>query len=191
MNSGGDDVTRYLERISEGDERAADQLLPLVYDELRRIAERQMRHERSGHTLQPTALVHEAYLKLVGGADRAPQIGGNRAHFFAIAARAVRQVLISHARARDAEKRGGGAQRVPLDAGDAIAAVDDSSFDALALSEAIDELGKFDARHAQIAEMRLFGGSSVEEIAEALGGSRRLIQVEWKAAKRWLSDRLK
>ena len=192
MQSDGGEVTRYLERMSGGDERAADDLLPLVYDELRRIANQHMRSERSGHTLQPTALVHEAYLKLVGSSGGTPQIGSNRAHFFAIASRAVRQVLISHARARDAEKRGGGgAKRVPLDA-DAIATGSaDSAIDALVLSEAIEELARLDARHARIAEMRLFGGLSVDEIAEAMGGSKRLIQVEWKAAKQWLSDRLK
>lgn len=184
-------MTQYLERMSDGDARAADELLPLVYDELRRIADRQMRHERVGHTLQPTALVHEAYLKLVGSSGGSPKIGSNRAHFFAIASRAVRQVLISHARARDAEKRGGDARRVPLDSDGIATSTEDSTIDALALSEAIEELARLDARHAQIAEMRLFGGLPVDEIAEALGGSRRLIQVEWKAAKHWLSERLK
>lgn len=191
MNPSGSDVTKFLERLSGGDERAADELLPLVYDELRRIADRQMRGERAGHTLQPTALVHEAYLKLVGNSGGLPNIGNNRAHFFALASRAVRQVLISHARARNADKRGGGAQRVPLDSDGIATGTEDSTIDALALSEAIEELARLDPRHAQIAEMRLFGGLSVDEITEALGGSKRLIQVEWKAAKQWLSDRLK
>lgn len=191
MQSNGEDVTRYLERISNGDENAAHELLPIIYDELKRIAEREFRRERVGHTLQPTALVHEAYLKLLADKAGDSKIGRNRNHFFAIAARAIRQILISHARAHGAEKRGGGVQRVPLDPNGVIAPANEETFDTLALHEAIEDLSHLDARHAQIAEMRLFGGLSVAEVAEVMGGSRRLIQLEWKAAKHWLMDRLK
>ena len=141
--------------------------------------------------LQPTALVHEAYLKLLADKVADPKMCKNRNQFFAIAARAIRQVLISHARAFGAAKRGGGAQRVPLDPDGVIAPAGDVTLDTLALHEAIEDLARLDARHAQIAEMRLFGGLSVAEVAEVMGGSRRLIQLEWKAAKHWLTDRRK
>jgi RNA polymerase sigma-70 factor, ECF subfamily len=165
------------------DERQSlDALLPVVYQELRRLAAGYLRRERPGQTLQPTALVHEAYLRLMK--DR-PDRWQNRAHFCAIAAHSMRQILIERARARDATKRGGGGARVTLDEGMAPGAA--PSFDLLALDEALERLAAMDATHARIVELRFFGGLTIEETAEALELSPATVKRHWSAARAWLA----
>jgi len=176
--SGQGEVTRLLEAAVGGDQDALDRLVPLVYDDLRRLAHRQLGREGGGHTLQTTGLVHEAYLKLAGGAG----IGAaNRAHFLAIAARAMRQVLVDYARRRKAEKRGGGVVNVTLNDGDQ--GMDVSSDDLLALD---DILGQLEARQRQVVELRFFGGLEEKDIAEALGVSERTVRRDWVKARAWL-----
>jgi RNA polymerase sigma factor (TIGR02999 family) len=173
------DVSRLIARWQEGDEAALPRLMPLVYAELRRLARRYLRGERSGHTLQPTALVHEAWMRLNGGA-RPLQ---NRAHFFAICAHLMRQVLVDHARARDAQKRFGGAVRVELDL--ETPAVE-AAPELLAVDEALTALEKLDGRKARIIELRFFAGLSIEETAEVLGVSAPLVVRETRLARAWL-----
>jgi RNA polymerase sigma factor (TIGR02999 family) len=176
--SGQGEVTRLLEAAVGGDQDALDRLVPLVYDDLRRLAHRQLGREGRGHTLQTTGLVHEAYLKLAGGAG----VGAaNRAHFLAIAARAMRQVLVDYARRRKAEKRGGGIVNVTLNDGDH--GMDVSSDDLLALD---DVLGQLEPRQRQVVELRFFGGLEEKDIAEALGVSERTIRRDWVKARAWL-----
>jgi len=176
--SGQGEVTRLLEAAVGGDQDALDRLVPLVYDDLRRLAHRQLGREGGGHTLQTTGLVHEAYLKLAGGAG----IGAaNRAHFLAIAARAMRQVLVDYARRRKAEKRGGGVINVTLNDGDQ--GLDVSSDDLLALD---DILGQLEERQRQVVELRFFGGLEEKDIAEALGVSERTVRRDWVKARAWL-----
>jgi len=176
--SGQGEVTRLLEAAVGGDQDALDRLVPLVYDDLRRLAHRQLGREGGGHTLQTTGLVHEAYLKLAGGAG----IGAaNRAHFLAIAARAMRQVLVDYARRRKAEKRGGGVINVTLNDGDQ--GMDVSSDDLLALD---DILGQLEERQRQVVELRFFGGLEEKDIAEALGVSERTVRRDWVKARAWL-----
>jgi RNA polymerase sigma factor (TIGR02999 family) len=170
-----------LERARGGDEPAVGELVPLVYAELRRIAASCLRRERPGHTLQATALVHEAYLRLLKDHDLSFQ---NRAHFLGIAARAMRQILVEHARARDAEKRGGERHRITLD--EAIAATGGQEVDVLAIHEALERLAVLDAQHARLVELRFFGGLTNEEAAEALGVSVATIKRTWAAARAWL-----
>ena len=164
-----------------GNQAAYDELFPLVYAELRRIAAREMRHEKPGRTLQTTALVHEAYLRLLKDASLSFE---NRAHFLGIAARAMREILIEHARARSARKRGGGAVRLTLD--DLVASVPSPSVDVLALDEALQRLARLDERHARVVELRYFGGLSVEETAVALGLSPATVKRAWTLARAWL-----
>ena len=159
-------------------------LSELVHDELRRVAGGLMRRERADHTLQPTALVHEAYLRLV---DETAVAWENRAHFFGVAARAMRQILIEHARRRGAAKRGGGWQRLTLD-GLQIAAASD--VEVLELEEALQQLEKMDERMARVVELRLFGGLKVDEVARVLGISRRTVYVDWRVARLWLVHQL-
>ena len=158
-----------------------DELFPLVYAELRRIAAREMRREKPGRTLQTTALVHEAYLRLLKDASLSFE---NRAHFLGVAARAMREILIEHARARSARKRGGGAVRLTLD--DLVAPVPSPSIDVLALDEALQRLARLDERHARVVELRYFGGLSVEETAAALELSPATVKRDWTLARAWL-----
>jgi RNA polymerase sigma-70 factor (ECF subfamily) len=176
------DVTRLLVAWQEGNRQALDDLIPLVYQELRSVAARARRRERAGHTLQTTALVHEAYLRLV---DQRQVNWQNRAHFFAIAAQGMRRLLIDRARRHHAAKRGGGADMVPLS--DSIAdspAV--ARVDVLALDEALTRLAAFDPRQSRIVELLCFGGLTVDEAAEVLQVSERTVHREWKVAKAWL-----
>jgi RNA polymerase sigma factor (TIGR02999 family) len=174
-------VTSLLGRIRRGDGDAFNELFPLVYAELRRIAAREMRRERSGRTLQTTALVHEAYLRLLKDASLSLD---NRAHFLGVAAHAMREILIERARARAAQKRGGGALRVTLD--ESVSPAPDVSIDVLALDEALQRLARLDNRHAQVVELRYFGGLSVEETAAALNLSPATVKRAWTLARAWL-----
>jgi RNA polymerase sigma factor (TIGR02999 family) len=174
------DFTRLLER-ARADERAPDELLPLVYDKLKAIARRRMDQERTGHTLQATALVHEAWLRLAGDADVA---WSSRAHFYGAAAEAMRRILIEHARSRGREKRGGRAKRLPLSVVDL--ASDPDSDQILALDDAIGRLERQDSRAARIVRLRFYAGLSVDETARALDTSRRTVLREWSFARAWL-----
>ena len=175
------DITQLLMQWRAGDEAALDQLMPLVYDELRRLARRSMRGERSNHTLQTTALVNEAYLRLV----RSSQVNWHdRAHFFAIAAQLMRRVLVDEARKRNFQKRGGDATLITLD--DDLAPAQQRSLDLLELNEALDRLAQFAPRKCQVVEMRFFGGLSIDETGAALGVSTDIVKREWRTAKLWL-----
>ena len=178
-------VTTLLRAWSDGDETALERLLPLVEAELRRLARRRMAGERRGHTLQPTALVNEAFLRLVDARSVPWQ---DRAHFFGISARLMRRVLVDHARSRGYQKRGGGIQRVTLTDGLALAA--ERTLDLVALDRALEELATIDARKARVIELRFFGGLSVEETAEALHVSTDTIKRDWRLAKLWLLRQL-
>ena len=179
-------VTDLLLAWGNGDEDAFEQLVPVVHAELRRIARRQMGHERMGHTLQPTALVNEAYLKLI---DIRQVQWQDRAHFFAMCSRVMRRVLVDCARARGYQKRGAGAQKVTLDEERAGGA--QPVADILALDEALKTLATIDPRKGQVVEMRYFGGLSIEETAAALGVSVRTVKRDWTMAKLWLRRELK
>ncbi len=181
-----DEFGELVNRATKGDQPALETLMPLVYAELRRLAAHYLRGERPGQTLQPTALVHEAYFKLLK--DR-PERWQNRAHFCAIAAHAMRQVLIERARARDALKRGGGQPRVTFDEG-LNAAAPEQSIDMAALDAALDRLAQLDASHARIVELRFFGGLSIEETAEAMGISPATVKRHWAVARAWLAKEL-
>jgi RNA polymerase sigma-70 factor (ECF subfamily) len=175
-----------VERATRGDAPALEALMPLVYAELRRLAAHYLKGERPGQTLQPTALVHEAYLKLLK--DR-PERWQNRAHFCAIAAHSMRQVLIERARARDALKRGGGQPRVTFDEGLPAAAAE-RPIDVIALDDALERLAALDPHQARIVELRYFGGLSIEETADALGISPATVKRHWAVARAWLAKEL-
>jgi RNA polymerase sigma factor (TIGR02999 family) len=176
-------VTQILSAIEAGDRQAANQLLPLVYDELRRLASQRMTQEKAGLTLQPTALVHEAFLRLIGEQDRKKWDG--RGHFFAAAAEAMRRILIDSARRRNAEKRGGGMLRCELkDDGVALEAVDCETL--LSLDEALTKLAQEDADLAKLVELRYFTGLTIEETSEILGVSSRTTKRNWAYARAWL-----
>jgi RNA polymerase sigma factor (TIGR02999 family) len=175
-----------VERASRGDRPALEALMPIVYDELRRLAAHYLRGERPGQTLQPTALVHEAYLRLLK--DR-PDRWQNRAHFSAIAAHVMRQILIERARARDAQKRGGGAPRIKFDER-LPAKVDAPSIDVIAIDAALERLAALDADQARIVELRYFGGLSIEETAEAMAISPATVKRHWALARAWLAREL-
>jgi RNA polymerase sigma-70 factor (ECF subfamily) len=179
------DVTALLDHWSRGDRHALDRLLPLVYAELRRIAARQLRRERVGHTLQPTALVNEAYLRLV---DQRRVDWRNRAHFFGVAAQMMRQILVDHARRHNAGKRGDGLQHVSIDEVEAPAPGDHMSV--LALDQALGRLEKLDQGLAQIVELRAFGGLTIEEAAHVPKVSASTAKREWRTAKAWLTREL-
>jgi RNA polymerase sigma factor (TIGR02999 family) len=179
------EISRLLAAHREGDKEALDRLLPLVYDELRQLAASYLRRERGNHTLQPTALVHEAYFRLVDQRDAAWQ---NRSHFFGVAAHLMRLILVDHARARSAEKRGGDAVRVPLD--DLFRAAKQNDTDVLALDEALSRLAALDAQQVRVVELRYFGGLNVEETAEALGISAATVKRDWSVARMWLRREL-
>ena len=164
---------------------ALDDLMPIVYDELRQVAAAHLHRERQGHSLQPTALVNEAYLRLVDADQQGIQ---GRAHFFGIAARAIRQVLVDHARARGARKRGGDWQRVTLS--DASGSADEASVDLLDLEAALQELTALDERKARILELRFFAGLSLPEVAECLGKSISTVESDWYMARAWIKTRL-
>src|SRR3954470_14993250 len=185
-HSRADDVTGLLLSWCQGDAVAIDRLVPLVYDELRRVARGHLRREPPGHTLQATALVHEVFLRLVDADRMTPT---SRTHFFAMSARLMRQILVDHARRKQADKRGGGATVISLHEV-AAAAVQASSVDVLALNEALDELSSFDARQCRVVELRFFAGLNIPETAEALGISTATVEREWAMAKAWLYQRL-
>ena len=175
------EVTQILQDWKEGDPEAPDRLLPLVYDEMRRLARIHLAKERPGHTLQPTALVNEAYLRLV---DQTRVNWQNRSHFYGIAASMMRRVLVDHARAHATEKRGGGAIRLSID--DVQVPLDERAADFVALDEALKRLSQFDERKSKVVEMRFFGGLNDEEIAEVLGVTTRTVLRDWKKARLWL-----
>jgi RNA polymerase sigma factor (TIGR02999 family) len=185
MPQSSDDVTRLLDEYRGGKRGALEELLPLVYDELRRIASRYLRSERREHTLQPTALVHEAYLRLVGQRDVAWQ---NRAHFCGVAAQVMRRILVDHARARRADKRGGALARVTLD--DALAAIEGRDVDVIALDRALDRLAALDPRLSRVIELRYFGGLTKKEASETLGVSPATVDRETATATAWLRREL-
>jgi RNA polymerase sigma-70 factor (ECF subfamily) len=175
------DVTQILQEVSGGDKDAPARLMPLVYDELRRLANHYLRQERSDHTLQPTALVHEAYLKLI---DQSRVDWQNRAHFFGVAAQSMRRILVDHARSHRASKRGGVQQKLTLD--EAVDYSQPRDIDLLALDDALNLLAKLDERQSRVVELRFFGGLTIEETAEALGVSPATVKVDWSMAKAWL-----
>lgn len=179
-------VTQLLQAWGQGDTAALEQLVPVVHAELRRIARRQMGHERAGHTLQPTALVNEVYLRLV---DVRRIQWQDRAHFFAMSSRLMRRVLVDAARARGYQKRGGGAQQVSLH--EELVKAEERGADVLELDAALDKLAAIDSRKSQVVEMRFFGGLSIEETAEALQVSERTVKRDWTMAKLWLLRELK
>ncbi|HJT80365.1 MAG TPA: sigma-70 family RNA polymerase sigma factor [Chthoniobacterales bacterium] len=174
-------VTQLLADWRNGDKQALEKLIPLVQPELQQLAHRYMSRERPGHTLQTTALLNDAYLKL---ADKTHPQWQNRAHFFAVAAQLMRRIMVDHARQRQALKRGGGALRVTLD--DSVASPEARSAELLALDEAMEKLATFDKRKAEVVEMRYFGGLTMEEIAEVMKVHVNTVMRDWKAARAWL-----
>lgn len=180
------EVTRILSAVEQGDPHAAEQLLPLVYDELRKLAAARMADEKSDHTLQPTGLVHEAYLRLVG-ADAAPHWNG-RGHFFAAAAEAMRRILVECARRRITRKRGGQEQQVPLEESTVAAPVPDE--DVLAVHEALDDLARLDAKAAALVKLRFFVGLTAVEAAKVLDMSTRSAHDLWAYARSWLHQHI-
>lgn len=176
-----EEVTQLLIAWSNGDQAALDKLFPLIYAELRRLASGYMRRERADHTLQTTALVHEAYLRLAGQADLNWQ---NKAHFFAVAASVMRRILIDHARTHHYAKRGGGAMKLSLD--EAAILSDERAAELIALDDALHELAKLDARQSHIVELRFFGGLTLAETAEVLKISSDTVTRDWNMAKAWL-----
>ena len=179
-------VTRLLLEWRNGDQGALDRLMPLVYDELRRVARQRLRHERPGHTLQSTALVNEAYLKLV---DLHRLQWQDRAHFFAVAAQLIRRILVDHARRHAAAKRGGGVPAVTLEV--LLEPAVEQDFNVVALDDTLSRLAALDARQARLVELRFFGGLNVEETAEVLGVSSATVKREWQTAKAWLHRELR
>ena len=179
-------VTQLLNDWSKGDQAALDNLMPLVYSELRRLASNYLRRERPGHTLQPTALVNEAYLKLV---DQRNAKWQNRAQFFGISAQLMRRILVDHARQHLAAKRGGpNQQRLSITNADGLAK--QSTLDLLGLNEALNDLAKLDPQQSRIVELKFFGGLSIEEAAEVLGSSHATVERDWKMARAWLRRQL-
>lgn len=183
--SSSEEITRLLKDWGSGDQAAFDALFALVYQELHILASSYMRRERAGHTLQTTALVNEAYLKLGSYADASWQ---SRLHFFAVAAKVMRHILVDHARTRSSAKRGGGTERISLDKAAVVSA--ERSAELLALDEALKELSEFDPRQSQIVELRYFGGLTLDETAEFLQLAPNTVSRDWNAAKAWLYDRI-
>ena len=184
-HEGPGELTALLRAWGRGDLHARDELLPLVYEELRRRAAAYLRRERADHTLQPTALIHEAYMRLVGQQRVAWQ---NRAQFFGVAGRMMRRILVDHARAQQAAKRPAAAMKVTLD--ERIGQIEPMDCDLLLLNQALSELTAFDPRQAQIVELRYFGGLAEHEVAEVLAISRSTVTREWQTARAWLYRRL-
>jgi RNA polymerase sigma factor (TIGR02999 family) len=178
-------ITQLLRQWSDGRREALDELMPLLYDELRRQARRYLRKERAGHTLQTTALIHEAYLKLV---DQNQVEWQNRAHFFGIAAQMMRRILVDYAKTRHRRKRGGAAENLPLEEAALVAmpAAPEKSIDLVALDEALTRLAEFDPRQARVVELRYFSGLDIDETARVLGISNATVRREWNLAKAWL-----
>ncbi len=186
MDSQRHEVTRILRELDLSDRDQAEKLIAIVYDELRVLASRQLRRERADHTLRPTALVHEAYLRLVDQSD----VGfDNRSHFFGCASRAMRQILVDHARRREADKRGGGWERITLDA--EVAGGDPMVAEILDLHAALEKLSTHDQSLAELVELRFFGGLTVDEAAEVRGISPRKAAKDWSVARLWLRRELK
>jgi RNA polymerase sigma-70 factor, ECF subfamily len=185
MGSSAHEVTRMLQAWSEGDQDALDKLVPVVYEELHRLARRYMAHELPGHTLQTTAVVNEVYLRLVDSAQASWQ---NRAQFFAVCAQLMRRILVDWARTRQAVKRGAGER--PLELQEALVVTEAPGADLVALDDALKALAAVDQRKSQVVEMRFFGGLSVEETAEVLKVSAETVLRDWKLAKRWLRREL-
>ena len=185
MTVNADDLTGLLIEWGQGDKAALDRLTPLVYDEIRRIAHRYVQREREGQTLQTTALVNEAYLRLAGSANIAWQ---NRAHFYAVTAQVMRRILIDHARRRQYVKHGGEIERVPFEIADSEVGLmsQPRASELLALDEALDELARLDPRKSRVVELRYFGGLSLEETAKVLEVSPMTVRRDWRAAKAWL-----
>jgi RNA polymerase sigma factor (TIGR02999 family) len=181
MQTPPNEITQQLRRWSEGDRAALDQLMPVIQHELRKLANAYLRGEKPGHTLQPTALINEAYLRLVG--QNFPE-WQSRKHFYGVAAQLMRQVLVEHARARSAAKRGGGGQKLSLD--EAINYSQEQAADLVALDDALTALAEFDERKARAIELRYFGGFSIEEVADALGVSVATVGRELRMAQAWL-----
>lgn len=181
MEPSSKSVTQLLIEWREGDETALNQLIPIVYGELRRLARAYMRGERRGHTLQTSALINEAYIRLV---DHKGIRWQNRKHFYAVAAQAMRRVLVDHARSRDTDKRGAGVQVVELD--EAAVVAQKQAADLIALDDALSDLEALDPRKSKVVELKYFGGWSIEEIAEALDLSTATVNREWNTAKLWL-----
>ncbi len=186
MSDNRQEISVILKDWSGGNRDSADALLSVVYDELRKIAAQYLRKENSGHTLQPTALVHEAYMKLIDISDVNWQ---DRAHFFAVSANVMRHILVDHARAKLAEKRGGSAQRIALE--DVTSLSTEPDVDVLAVDEALKELAGFDEQQSRIVELRFFGGLTIEETAHVAGISPATVKREWAMAKAWLHRKLK
>jgi RNA polymerase sigma-70 factor, ECF subfamily len=180
------DVTLLLNKLAAGDQKAASELVPLIYEELRRLAARHLAHERSDHTLQATALVHEAYVKLAAQKDAKWQ---NRARFFGVASQVMRRILVDYARGKQRIRRGGKQQKVPL--GDVLLVAPGRTEEVLAVHESLSRLELLDARQARIVELRYFGGLKVEEIAEVVGISAKTVMRELNVAKAWLYGDLK
>lgn len=178
-------VTNLLQQSQVGDRAALDELLPLVYNELKQIASRQLAHERADHTLQATALVHEAYLRLI---DQHSVDWRNRAHFFSIAAEMMRRILVNYAISRRAQKRGAGETLLSID--EIVSFPSKQNVDLVSLDDALTRLAEFDAVQARIVEMRFFAGLTNEEIAEVLGVSDSTVKREWRSAKAWLAAQL-
>ena len=185
MDPDSKDVTLLLQRVGAGDNNAADELVPLLYQELRRMAGAYLRHERPDHTLQPTALVNEAYLKLV---DQKNVQWQNRSHFFGVASQLMRRILVDYARGHQAAKRGGGAGKVSLD--EAMIVSPQNAASVLALDETLSRLAELDPQLVRVVEMRVFGGLSIEETAVALGVSPATVKRNWSMAKAWLMQEM-
>ena len=178
-------ATQLFAAAQRGDREALDRFMPLVYDELRRLAASFLRRERKDHTLQPTALVNEAYMRLVD--QRAVPVE-NRAHFFGLAAQMMRRILVNHAEARRAAKRGGGATRITLDASHSVS--EDRTLEILAVNEALEKLAAFDAPKARLVELRMFTGLTMDEAAIVLGKSKATVERDWRVARAWLHKEL-
>lgn len=184
-NSDEQVVAELLAKLAEGEDEAADRLMPLVYDRLRGLAQKLLRHESPAHTLQPTALVNEAYLRMLGQSEVDWQ---GKTHFFAIGAKMMRRILVDHARRKHSKKRGGGMHRISL--ADDLCVSNRNDEDVLAIEEALKKLAKLDARQAQIVELRFYGGLTVEEVAEVLNVSKRTVESDWTMLRAWLRREL-
>jgi RNA polymerase sigma factor (TIGR02999 family) len=180
------EITQLLLDWTQGDETALEELLPLVFEELRRQASGYLRRERSGHTLQPTALVNEVYLRLI---DQKRVRWKNRAHFFGVAAQLMRRILVDHARARHADKRGGPGEELPLD--EALDTPIETDVDLLALDDALAALSQLDSRQARVVELRFFAGMTIEETAEVLGVTHATVERDWRSAKAYLAHAIR
>ena len=185
METAEQPISQMLRRWSQGDHNALAELMPLVYDELHRIAHRYIAQQTPGHTLQTTALLHEAYLRLAGQEEKQWE---NRAHFFGVASQAMRHILVDYARSQLREKRGGGAQRLSLD--DALTLGPEHSAELVALHDALTELARLDERQSKIVELRFFGGLTEPEIATILQVSQRTVSSDWRLARAWLLRQL-